>query len=447
MRKVARSRLAALLLAAAVVAALAPRARAVSGCVLELGAGPVEYDRCLLIDGIGSGFWLLWSLLPSSGGATVVRWGMNSSASGYVALAYPPDPEPDTGLMIGATALSLQSCGSCLTGAQLREWYLGGTASGQMLLTATLRLLNVTAEATAAGLAASFVQELPEGRDPAELELIFAAGAVFGNGGMRKHETYGEGTLNLNDGTVADTETNSMNVHALVVAHIWLLLAGWGFLIPVGIVIGRCLKHLDPLWFQLHRALQTLGLVLGIAGFALGFAIAGGWDGAFHVHRNLGTAATVLGIAQVSALLARPNKLSRWRRSWDFWHWWQGRAAAAIALANIFYGLINVQNVGAGGVAAYTAVFSVIAGSAILLDGYAYVQLPPPALTPGLQRALPSQPILASASRKGASLAPDGRAATASATATPGSMTPGDATPAMGHGRGSEVQLASNATP
>ncbi len=48
---------------------------------------------------------------------------------------------------------------------------------------------------------------------------------------------------------------------------------------------------------------------------------------------------------------------------------WQGRAAAALAVANIFYGLINVQNVGTGGVAAYTAVFSVIAGSAILLDG------------------------------------------------------------------------------
>lgn len=36
-------------------------------------------------------------------------------------------------------------------------------------------------------------------------------------------------------------------------AHIWLLLAGWGFLIPCGIVIGRCLKHLDPWWFQAHR--------------------------------------------------------------------------------------------------------------------------------------------------------------------------------------------------
>ncbi|KAI7840047.1 hypothetical protein COHA_006253 [Chlorella ohadii] len=437
MQKAARTRLVPLLLAAAVTAALAPGAQAVPGCVLELGAGPVEYDRCLLIDGIGSGFWLLWSVLPSSGGATTVRWGMNSSASGYVAFAYPPDPEPDTGLMIGATALALQSCGSCLTGAQLREWYLGGTASGQMEATATLRLYNVTAQATAAGLAASFVQELPEGRDAAELELIFAAGAVFGNGGMRKHEQYGEGTLNLSDGTIADTETHSMSVHALVVAHIWLLLAGWGFLIPCGIVIGRCLKHLDP-W-----AIQSLGLVLGIAGFAIGFAIAGGWDGAFHVHRSLGMAATVLGIAQVSALVARPNKMSRWRRSWDFWHWWQGRAAAALAVANIFYGLINVQNVGTGGVAAYTAVFSVIAGSAILLDGYAYVQLPPPALTPGLQKALPSQAAIAPASRKG--LAPYGQAATASASVTPGSESPGAATPSLGHGHGSEVQLASTA--
>ncbi len=136
MQKAARTRLVPLLLAAAVTAALAPGAQvsggwrtlanagrtcqvdpatclpsartlnsdnspsllqAVPGCVLELGAGPVEYDRCLLIDGIGSGFWLLWSVLPSSGGATTVRWGMNSSASGYVAFAYPPDPEPGTG--------------------------------------------------------------------------------------------------------------------------------------------------------------------------------------------------------------------------------------------------------------------------------------------------------------------------------------------------------------
>ncbi len=74
---------------------------------------------------------------------------------------------------------------------------------------------------------------------------------------------------------------------------------------------------------------------------------------------------------------------------------------------------------------------------------YAYVQLPPPALTPGLQKALPSQAAIAPASRKG--LAPYGQAATASASVTPGSESPGAATPSLGHGHGSEVQLASTA--
>ena len=107
--------------------------------------------------------------------------------------------------MIGATALSLQTCQSCLSGeprrarlractpadarvprpagaggcqqcclaalphgdrrmlppagAQLREWFLGGTSSGDMQATASLRLLNVTAEALpGGGLAAAFVQ-------------------------------------------------------------------------------------------------------------------------------------------------------------------------------------------------------------------------------------------------------------------------------------------------
>ena len=72
-------------------------AQAAPGCALDLAAGRVAYDRCLPVEGVGSGFWLLWSLLPSPGGAPLVRWGMNSSAPGYVAMAYPPDPEPDTG--------------------------------------------------------------------------------------------------------------------------------------------------------------------------------------------------------------------------------------------------------------------------------------------------------------------------------------------------------------
>jgi hypothetical protein len=46
-------------------------------------------------------------------------------------------------------------------------------------------------------------------------------------------------------------------------------------------------------------AIQSLGVLLGVVGLALGFVIAGGWGGRFTVHRNLGLAATILGLAQV----------------------------------------------------------------------------------------------------------------------------------------------------
>jgi hypothetical protein len=131
-------------------------------------------------------------------------------------------------------------------------------------------------------------------------------------------------------------------------AHIWLNLIGWGFLIPVGIVIARS-RAFDPFWFKAHRQasecltgcmrhacwlllqpawlrmrtsrrppaargrtayvaftlrlscriLQPLGLLLGIIGLGLGFSVSGGWDGKYGVHRNLGMAAVILGALQV----------------------------------------------------------------------------------------------------------------------------------------------------
>ncbi len=51
------------------------------------------------------------------------------------------------------------------------------------------------------------------------------------------------------------------------------------------------------------RAIMTLGLVLGIVGLALGFVIAGGWEGIFPVHRNIGLASIILGFFQVGCKL------------------------------------------------------------------------------------------------------------------------------------------------
>ena len=45
----------------------------------------------------------------------------------------------------------------------------------------------------------------------------------------------------------------------LVQAHAWLCAIGWGVLIPVGIVMARSFKELDPMWFHLHRGIQVRG--------------------------------------------------------------------------------------------------------------------------------------------------------------------------------------------
>ena len=35
------------------------------------------------------------------------------------------------------------------------------------------------------------------------------------------------------------------------------MVVGFGILIPIGVLVARILKPLDPLWFHLHRAIQV----------------------------------------------------------------------------------------------------------------------------------------------------------------------------------------------
>lgn len=51
--------------------------------------------------------------------------------------------------------------------------------------------------------------------------------------------------------------------------HGVLMTIGWGILIPLGIVLAASMRWRAPLWFQLHRAVQTTGLIFALAGFIL----------------------------------------------------------------------------------------------------------------------------------------------------------------------------------
>ena len=51
--------------------------------------------------------------------------------------------------------------------------------------------------------------------------------------------------------------------------HGGLMLVSWGTLLPAGVVAAGCRHVVGERWFKLHRAVNVLGLLLAIAGWAV----------------------------------------------------------------------------------------------------------------------------------------------------------------------------------
>ncbi|GAB4823915.1 hypothetical protein N2152v2_010961 [Parachlorella kessleri] len=323
------------------------------GCFLLLGANSRTFDGCLSLTNLGSNANLMWTL---SSNGDQVTWGLNTTTDGYVGFGFGT-------AMVGSNAFILQPCDECPTGAKFFQVFMAGTASGTIHPSDTIPTQDVAYQAGPRDwLTATFTTPLVA---PATaFPILFSGGGIYRNGAMRYHSKYSRGVLNLLTGELSNPENDSKPIPSMVAAHIWLLIVGWGFLAPLGIVIARSLKSKDPLWFKLHRAVMTLGLLMGIVGLALGFVVAGGWDGIFPVHRNLGLASIILGFLQATAWVFRPQLSSGIRRGWNLWH----------------CGLCNIISVGAWSWGVYTAVFAVICLIAIGKESWQYLQLPPPAL-------------------------------------------------------------------
>lgn len=362
---------------------------AAGACELQLGSGAAlkTFAGCRLLRGVGSAFWLMWRASPSpnSPGKTTVTLALNtSSTSGYVAVGFPTT----AGRMVDASAMILAACSpgaGCSGGARLSQYYLGGETVSDVVPDARLAVSNVQAAALPTGLAGSFDVEvdataagrrlllLQQGLD---LPVIFAAGPATADGSPLQHYTYGSDSLPALDTSssgATSVDASSSENGALKAAHAWLAAIGWGVLVPSGIVMARSFKDArPPLWLHVHRAVQTLGFVLGTVALGLGFALVGGWRAQtdkLALHRNLGVACTALGAAQFTAIVFRPAPGQKYRLAWQLWHAWVGRGAAVVAIANIYYGMIHIYDgLGAWAWASYTAVLLVIVGTSVAKD-------------------------------------------------------------------------------
>jgi hypothetical protein len=144
--------------------------------------------------------------------------------------------------------------------------------------------------------------------------------------------------------------------------HGRLMVAAWGFLLPLGVLIARFFKILprqhwpdeidSRVWWRSHLALQYTGGLVMLAG--LGALVAGGhWRGAGHVHGLLGYAVLALGVSQFLAGWLRGSKggptepevrgdhydMTLRRRIFEHFHKSAGYAALVLACAAILTGL------------------------------------------------------------------------------------------------------------
>ncbi|CAJ2640023.1 unnamed protein product [Trifolium pratense] len=143
--------------------------------------------------------------------------------------------------------------------------------------------------------------------------------------------------VSKNIGGKLKSRTMLRNVHGIFNA------VGWGTLMPIGVIFARYLKSFDgsigPIWFHLHRACQSLALLIGTIGFGTGLYM-GKQPGQHDTpHRCVGITLMTLALAQVCvAFCLRPKKDHKYRIWWNIFHIIVGYSTIILAIWNVFKG-------------------------------------------------------------------------------------------------------------
>ncbi|XP_050204848.1 cytochrome b561 and DOMON domain-containing protein At3g07570 [Mercurialis annua] len=163
-------------------------------------------------------------------------------------------------------------------------------------------------------------------------------------------------------------ESNNENVHSeLRKSHGMLNMLGWGILMIIGGIVARHCKQWDPIWFYAHVGIQSLGFILGISGVICGFVLEDRLSAHVSTHKGIGVFILALGCLQVMAFLARPDKSSKVRKYWNWYHYTVGRILMVFAISNVFYG-IHLGEKGTGWNAGYGIVLAILFIISVVLE-------------------------------------------------------------------------------
>ncbi|KAG9447616.1 hypothetical protein H6P81_013744 [Aristolochia fimbriata] len=120
-------------------------------------------------------------------------------------------------------------------------------------------------------------------------------------------------------------------------------IAGWGTLLPLGIIVARYIKKFPfqvEKWFRLHVSCQVLAFTLGTTAWIIGISLGNSSNNyTFNTHRILGIVVFALALLQMLAVWLRPKKNDDFRQYWHMYHHFVGYALFGLIVVNIFQGI------------------------------------------------------------------------------------------------------------
>ncbi|KAK9903634.1 hypothetical protein M0R45_001113 [Rubus argutus] len=283
------------------------------------------------------------------------------AANSFVAMGF-----SSNGQMVGSSAIV--GWVSSTDAGVIKQYYLGGTTptlvepdKGNLVLS---NFSLITSQSSRLYLGFQLVTDQPLSR------LLYSIGQtgllpVAPNYRLSEHSDKVSTSINYITG---QTKSSTGRPYTrLRRSHGALNMLGWGILMIIGVIVARHLKSYDPLWFYLHICIQSFAFVFGIIGVIFGFVLDNKTNADVSTHKALGIFILVLGCLQVMAFLARPQKESKARKYWNWYHQSVGRLLIILAVANVFYG-IHLGKEGTGWNAGYGVVLAILIVIAVILE-------------------------------------------------------------------------------
>lgn len=133
----------------------------------------------------------------------------------------------------------------------------------------------------------------------------------------------------------------------LVKYHGAFMLIAWTSTVSAGVIMARYFKPDWPernilgqkVWFQLHRMLMTITVLLTSVSFVLPFMYRGGWSKRAGIHPYLGCVVMALAVIQPVMALFRPEPDASRRYIFSWMHFGTGTVAQVVAVIAIFLGI------------------------------------------------------------------------------------------------------------